>query len=160
MGEASGELAPPFPLPINGGTVLTCLRPHLHGWPRLCQLTRGVPLNTPWGTAVEAGSAEERGNPCSGWGTEAVKVLGREKTWVRPSPQTLNPFPTSRPLLLQCHLPYFPGPFCFSYWVQKAQDKAPFHVPPLGSHNSPPVHALQPWSLSWSLFMFLTPISC
>lgn len=80
------ELASPVPLSINGGLVLTCLRPHLHEWPWRCLLKGGVPLSTSWGTGEEAGSAEERGSPWLGWGTEAVKVLGREKTWVRPSP--------------------------------------------------------------------------
>lgn len=134
---------PPVPLPIDGGLVLTCLRPHRRGWPWRCRLKGGVPLSTSWGTGAEAGSAEERGSPWLGSGTEAVKVLGREKTWVRPSPQPLNPLPTSRPLLLQGHLPFSQVPIA-SHSGSRGSRQSSFPCPSSGLPQLPPLSPCPP----------------
>lgn len=144
----------PFQLPINGGVLLTCLRPHPHGWPWRCRLTGGVPSSTPWGTGVEAGSAEERGSPWLGWGTRAVKVLRRERTWVRPSPQTLNRFPHLQTFASAVLPALYPRSLLHLILGPQDSRQTPFPCPSSALSQLIPQSAQSAaWSLSLSLIL-------
>lgn len=91
-----------------------------------------------------------KGEPMVGVGYRGNKGPGQRKDMGEAKPTDPEPTP-------QCHLPFFPGPFCISSWVFKAQDKplstfllwafaTPRPQPPCGLCPPP-----KPWSFPLSL---------